>query len=308
MMKRLLPIGTAIALTTGVGSAATSITIQPHTSGGGYVVTYSWKGTFANGMDGGSNGSNAYIDDNTVRFSTNYSMTSGNHSGSLIRYSQHNNDGVNGNFAVVPAAGSGLAVHWDGSDGESLTAGNAMGESSHSNIFFTENGGNWYNNPTDYGGVRFFGTGVQGAQSLTSWNGINSSSAFGNVQFEGSNLLGQGMQFGVNGGNSGATGGDSARFGMIGDAGYWNALDSAGMNNGLLMGFFPYAGDAPSGAEFTDQFNLGTYTSGDTTMVIVNDANYVPILVTADAVAPIPEPSSTLLIGLSSLLLIRRRR
>lgn len=262
--------------------AETHITIQPHSNGLGYVVTYSWKGGFANGMDTASNGSNAYLDDLTTTVSTNYAMPSGNHAGGFIRYSQHDNNGINGDFALVPALGAN-PVHFDGSNGESLTPGEPMAESSHANIGFTENGGDWYNNPNDFGGVRFFGTGVQGATSLTAWNGIDASSAYGDVQFEGQNLLGQGMQFGVNGSSPGAA--DAARFGMVGDAKYWNDLNTLGLNNGLLIGYFPYATTFPNTTEpadkFTDQFHPGTYTdaTGSTVMHIVNDPNHVPQLV-----------------------------
>lgn len=266
----------------GLARAETIVTIQPHTSGDGYVVTYSWKGNFAEGMSTASNGSNAYIDDNTKAFSSDYVMPSGNHAGAKIRYSQHNNDGINGNFTQVPELGAN-PVHYDGSDGESLTPGEWMQESSHADLGFVENGGNWYNNPDDYGGVRFFGTGVQGALSLTSWNGIDATSAYGDAQFEGAPLLGQGMQFGVNGG-VGESGADSLRIGMVGDAGYWRNLDASDSNNGLLIGYFPYATNFPGGTpadKFTNQFNVGTYTStsGDVTMTIINDSSYVPVLV-----------------------------
>jgi hypothetical protein len=304
----LLCVGLALT-TANRAEAATFVTIQPHTSGNGYVVTYSWKGTFAAGMDSSSNGSNAYLDNNTTTVSSDYVMASGNNSGGKIRYSQHNNNGINGDFAFVPASGAN-PVHWDGSNGESLTVGAGstyMRESSHSNIDFTETTSgspDWYNNPNDFGGIRFFGTGVQGAESLTSWNGIDSSAIYGNEQFEGSNLLGQGMQFGVNGSTVGLA--ETARFGMIGDAMYWNDLGTAGNNNGLLIGYFPYATTFPNATpdpdKFIDQFHVGTYASGDTTMTIVNDSSFVPLLVA------IPEPSSALLLSLGGLALLRRRR
>lgn len=314
--RTLALLGTCLASATGIlgliaspAAATTFVTIQPHAGGTGYVVTYSWQDGFANGMDGGSNGSNAYIDDNTTTVSSNYQMTSGNHVNSLIRYSQHNNDGVNGNFFQVPAAASGVAVHYDGTDGESLTPGDFQRESSHSNVGLVggvNTDGDWYNNPNDFGGVRFFGTGVQGAQSLTSWNGVDSSSAWGNVVVEGNPLLGDAMQFGVNGSSPGAT--DSLRVGMAFDAAYANA----NIPNGLLMGFFPYASTFPNvapGADlFLDQFNLGTYVGGnDITLTIVNDPNFVPLLVSGPAAA-IPEPSSLALLGLGLTGLIFRRR
>jgi len=265
-------------------------TIQPHTSGDGFVVTYSWENGFFNGMDLGS-GASSNIDDRTVDFSSNYTMPSGNHAGGLIKYSQHNGDGTNGNFAVVPALGAN-PVHYDGTDGESLTPGAAMRESSHSNIGF----GDWYFNPGDQGGVRFFGTGIQGATSLTSWNGIDSSSTHGDVIDEYGALLGDAMQFGVNGSGSGN---DSARFGLAYDAAYVNA----NLTEGLIIGYFLYPDTylaGPPANEFTNQFNVGTYTTGGNTLYVVDDASFVPVLV--------PEPASMALLAAGGLLVLAGRR
>jgi hypothetical protein len=195
-----------------------------------------------------------------------------------------------------------------------------MREASHSNVGVTGgvgSNGDWYNNPNDYGAVRFFGTGIQGAQSLTSWNGVDSSSAWGNVMVEGNPLLGDAMQFGVNGGNAGPGAADSLRVGMAFDAKYVND----NIPNGLLIGYFPYASTFPTTGTptdfFLDQFNLGTYTGNDTadiTLTIVNDPNFVPLLVPGPSVdgPAVPEPSTFGLAALSlmSLGLVgwRRRR
>ncbi|MDT8392067.1 MAG: PEP-CTERM sorting domain-containing protein [Lentisphaeria bacterium] len=290
--------------------AETFVTIQPHTTGNGFVVTCSWKDGFATGMDASSNGSNAYLDDRTLDVSANYTMTAGNHPDSLIRYSQHNNDGVNGNYFQVPPLSSGTAVHYDGTNGESLTPGDWMRESSHANVGFdTLNGspapGDWYNNPGDYGGVRFFGTGVQGATSLTSWNGIGSSSAYGDEVYEYGALLGDAMQFGVNGSTPGLA--DSMRIGLAYDAAYATST----IMEGLLIGYFLYpdtyvAGSTPAN-EFTNQFNVGTWTNSlaDITLTVVDDPNFTPLLVTE---VDIPEPASMALLAIGALLGFRRRR